>query len=106
VPGSRSKQVIVPGVEEEEEEVVARLVMRVADMDDPVPTAITDTCGRCGEPVWVDAAQFVPYPELVHQLVCIPCAMVDAELGPEVLKVALDVRTAHLLFDPDGDGRD
>jgi hypothetical protein len=90
----------------EQENMVVRLCTPVADMDEPAPSAVADTCSRCSVPVWVTMDQATPHPGLPQQLVCIPCALADTEMRSEVIKIMVDVRLAHLLLDPDGDGRD
>jgi hypothetical protein len=64
-----------------------RLVWRVADMAIPEwPGLITTTCHRCRYPVYVDTTQLVPpaFTKIIVELVCIPCALNDSQLRPEV----------------------
>ena len=73
-----------------------RLVWRVRDMTMPAwPGVITSACHRCGEQVHVDTTQAVPpafAAAKVVELVCVPCALTDPRLRPEVLAMHQAVR--------------
>lgn len=64
-----------------------RLVWRVENMAvPPWPGLVTAVCHRCRSLVYVDTTQAVPpaFRTAAVELVCIPCALGDPELRPEV----------------------
>jgi len=93
----------------EDNDSAVRVCTRVADLDDPVPSSVTDVCSRCGAPVWVDMAQPSPYPHLQDVYVCVQCALEDPDLGrslAESLLSALDVlEAAGLVLEEDKNDR-
>jgi len=83
-----------------------RVCTRVADVDDPVPSSVTDVCSRCSAPVWVDLAQLSPYPHLPDIYVCVRCALEDPDLGRGVAESLLDVlEAAGLVLEEDKNDR-
>jgi hypothetical protein len=67
---------------------VVRLVTRCVDMlGPPTPGAVRNRCGRCNHLVWVDATQKIPpaYQTAWIELVCVPCALTDPDLRPDVI---------------------
>ena len=78
-----------------------RLVWRLADMQVPEwPGLAVTACGRCRAPVYIDTGQIVPRAIAAAELVCVPCALNDDELRPEVLKIYRSVRAASSMADP------
>lgn len=72
-----------------------RFVWRVADMLVPVTPGLAVTaCARCGQPVYVDTTQPAGRVFRHAELVCVPCALADDDLRPEIQKAYRAVRAA------------
>jgi hypothetical protein len=72
-----------------------RFVWRVADMLVPVTPGLAVTaCSRCRQPVYIDTSQPAGRVFRHAELVCVPCALADVDLRPEIQQMYRLVRDA------------
>lgn len=78
-------------------EEIIRIVSPATWPKDPDPATdnVVRPCGRCKRPVWYNQAQAIPVPGAAEELVCVPCALHDPVLRPDVIRMWLETRAAH-----------